>query len=245
MDESYSQCIRQFADQQTVGNTGTSGGDVAAIAELLFSSLGNSFFSDRSMNIEEAAQYVAENHLDDSDLSQWNDQKDCVPILRLNEKQWPLVHTLELNMFYDDGEGFIDLGLDNVFKFDEQGGILGINDGTWLAANGQRAELILVFDNDTPYGFAAGVQTVYKGGETDTAAKNQSGLQPGDVLEFLCDCYSYNGDYQDSYLPGEPLTVTEEALTISNVPLNGPTRAACRITDLYNRPHWTQTVLSK
>lgn len=292
MDESYGQCIRQFADQQTVGYAGTSGsaspigallgavgsgtssGDAAAIAELLFSSLGNSFFSDRSMNIEEAAQYVAENHLDDSDLSQWNDQKDGVPILRLSEKQWSLVHTLELNMFYDDGEGFIDLGLDNVFEFDEQGGLLGINDGTWLAVNGQpvayyhmstvddgenytitgrvpvlhngqRAELILVFDNDTPYGFVAGVQTVYKGGETDTVAKNQSGLQPGDVLEFLCDYYSYNGDYQDSYLLGEPLTVTGEALTISNVPLNGPTRAAYRITDLYNRPHWTQTVLSE
>ena len=32
-------------------------------------------------------------------------------------------------------------------------------------------ELILVFDNDTPYGFVAGVQAVYKDGETDTVAK--------------------------------------------------------------------------
>ena len=105
--------------------------------------------------------------------------------------------------------------------------------------NGERSELILVFDSDTPYGFVAGVQRVYKDGETDTVAKNQESLQPGDVLEFVCDYYTYDGDYQDSYLIGEPITVTGETLTISNVPLEGSTRAAYRITDLYNTPHWT------
>ena len=29
---------------------------------------------------------------------------------------------LELNLFYDDGEGYIDLGLDNTFDFDGEGG---------------------------------------------------------------------------------------------------------------------------
>ena len=36
----------------------------------------------------------------------------------------------------------------------------------------------------TPYGFVAGVQAVYKDGETDTVAKAQETLQPGDILEF-------------------------------------------------------------
>ena len=40
-------------------------------------------------------------------------------------------------MFYDDGEGFIDLGLDNVYEFDEDGALKGEYDGTWLAINGQ------------------------------------------------------------------------------------------------------------
>ena len=48
--------------------------------------------------------------------------------------------------------------------------------------------------------------------------------------------------YHDSYLMGAPITVTEEELTISNVPLIGSTRAAYRLTDLYNVPHWTPTV---
>ncbi len=163
--------------------------------------------------------------------------------------------------------------LDNVYDFDEAGGLLGINEGTWLAVNGQpvayyhtatvddgtnytitgrvpvlhngsRAELILVFDNERPGGFVAGVQSVYLNGETDTVAKNQTGLQSGDVLEFLCDYYSYDGDYQDSYLLGEALTVTEEELVISDVPLEGSTRAAYRFTDLFDQHYWTPVLPS-
>lgn len=42
-------------------------------------------------------------------------------------------------------------------------------------------------------------------------------------------------EYHDSCLLGDPLTVTEEPLTISNVPLDGATRAAYRFTDLYGK----------
>ena len=64
-------------------------------------------------------------------------------------------------------------------------------------------------------------------------------MQPGDSLEFICDYYTYDGDYRDSYLIGDPLTVTEDELTISNVPLIGQTQASYRFTDIYNHPHWT------
>ena len=293
MDESYSRCIRQFADQQTIGaagthaqgtpigalsgifGTGNPGGDAEGISELLGLVLGSGFFSDRSLDMEEAAQYVADHHLDDWEL-EWQDsgKGDASSVLRLTEKQWSMVHALELNVFYYDGEGYIDLGLDNVYEFDENGALKGEYDGTWLAIdgqpvayyhmstvddgenytitgrvpvlhNGQRSELILVFDNDNPYGFVAGVQAVYKDGETDTVAKAQEALQPGDVLEFICDYYVLDGtgmQYQDSYLIGEPLTVTGEALTISNVPLEGTTQASYRITDLYGQHHWTRTL---
>lgn len=131
--------------------------------------------------------------------------------------------------------------------------------------NGQRSELILVFDDETPYGYVARVQAVYKEKAaskkgpysyvawdqivytTDTVAKAQEALQPGDVLEFICDYYTLNGSgiqYQDSYLPGDPLTVTEEELTISNVPLVGNIRAAYRFTDLYGSHCWTNALPS-
>lgn len=91
----------------------------------------------------------------------------------------------------------------------------------YLTENRSRAELILVFDSERPQGFAAGIQTIYTGGETETAAKSQTGLQPGDTLELLCDYYSYDGDCLDSYHLGGPMAVTEDPLEISNVPLEG------------------------
>ena len=222
--------------------------------------------------MEGAEEYLAEHRFADEALV-WSTGEDGVPVLRLSEEQWGLVQALELNLFYDDGEGYIDLGLDNVFEFDDAGGLLGVNDATWLAVNGQpvayyhtstvddgvnytitgrvpvlhngsRAELILVFTNDQPHGFVAGVQTVYTGGETETIAKSMTGLESGDTLEFLCDYYSYSGVYQDSYLLGDPLTVTEEDLIISDVPLEGSTRASYRFTDLYDKHHWTPVVPS-
>ena len=290
MDKGYVQCIRQFADQQAIGQAGTGGnaspigslmnmmgsgspgGDAEGIYQLLFSTLGSGFFSDRGIDMEEAAQYVAENHLNEWD-TEWLDNGEGVPVIRLSEEQWGLMHSLDLNLFYDDGEGYIDLGLDNVFEFDEQGGLLGkaelaqswlaiegqpvayyhtatVDDGTSYTItgrvpvlhNGVRSELILAFDNDQPHGYVAGVRTVYHDGRTDTVAKSQSQLQPGDTLEFLCDYYSYDGDYQDSYLLGEPLTVSEQGITISNVPLEGSTRATYRFTDLYGRIHWTPVI---
>ena len=66
----------------------------------------------------------------------------------------------------------------------------------------------------------------------------------------MCDYYGYGENagpledfhYFDSYLLGEPLTVTEEELVISNVPLEGKVRASYRFTDLYNNQFWTAAI---
>ena len=298
MDGDYTRCIRQYASMAASGQaasggtasplpalTGASGGsaDADMVAALLGEFLsggfgrvsgltdGNTgFLSDRAMSEEDTARYL-EDHRFPAEAMEWQAGAGGVPALYLDEEQWKTVQALELNLFYDDGEGYIDLGLDNVFEFDDKGGLLGKNDGIWLAINGQpvayyhtatvddgtnytitgrvpvlyngsRAELILVFDNENPHGFVAGVQSVYLDGETDTAAKSQTELPPGGTLEFLCDYYSYDGDYQDSYLLGEPLTVTEEALVISDVLLEGRTQAAYRFTDLYGQHYWTPVI---
>lgn len=66
----------------------------------------------------------------------------------------------------------------------------------------------------------------------------------GDTLEFLCDYYSYGGDYQNSYLLGDPLTVSGGELTVIDIPLNGRTLTAYCFTDLYNQRHWSPAVPS-
>ena len=53
--------------------------------------------------------------------------------------------------------------------------------------NGERVELILVFDNDNPYGFVAGASKQYnEETETMTIAKNLVEISNGDKIDFLC-----------------------------------------------------------
>ena len=228
------------------------------------------FLSGRSLSVEDTAQYLAENRLD-ADALVWQTNAQGQPVIALSEEQWGLVQGLELNMFYDDGQGFIDLGLDNVFDFDANGALVGETDGTWLAINGQpvayyhtnttddgenytisgyvpallndeRVELVLVFDNDNPYGYIAGARTVYTDGETDTQAKGLTELEVGDKLDFICDYYGYDGSYLDSYFLGDQMTVTD-TMEISNVDIGREyVSATYRFTDLYNQHYWTAPI---
>jgi hypothetical protein len=300
MDESYTKCIRQFASlavsgQAASGGTasplpsllgavlgGSAGGGGDMVSSLLGAFLGGGFdrvagltadntefLSDRAMSEEDTVQYLTENRFPDEALV-WQNNEDGFPALRLNEAQWGLVQDLDQNLFYDDGEGYIDLGLDNSFWIEEDC-LVGVRENTALAINDQPvayyrtstvddgttyfitgrvpvlyngvySELLLEFSGERNIGHVVGVRTVYRDGETGTVAKNQYEIQAGDVIEFVCDYYSYDGDYQDSYLLGEPLTVGEEGLTVSDVILEGRTQVTYRFTDLFGQHHWTPPV---
>ena len=244
------------------------GGNVGNISGLTSQNTG--FLSNKGMDEEAMAQYLAQNRFAAENLV-WNTDENGNTVMRLEKEQWDLVQTLEMNLFYDDGEGYIDLGLDNVFSFNDNGELLAPDGSTWLAIdenpvayyhvstvddgenymitgrvpvlyNGKRAELLLSFDNENPYGWIAGVRMIYSEEETETVAKSDLELQEGDVLEFLCDYYGYDGEYQDSYLMGEPLIVGTEELMISNVPLDGKTKATYRFTDIYQQHYWTEAL---
>ena len=261
-------------------SSSSSGGSADIIGSLLSSFLNNrgniegldrgnvDFFSESAMDTDAMATYLSQNYFDASALV-WTENSAGQRVLHLSEEQWSLVHSLEMNMFYDDGEGYVDLGFDNVFEFDKNGDLLGETDRTWLAINGQpvayyyldtmddgtnysitgrvpallngdRVDLILVFDNANPQGYIAGARTVYTEGETETVAKAMGALQVGDKLDFLCDYYSYNGEYMDSYYLGEQMTVTDNML-ISNVDVGeGDVKVTFRFTDIYNQQYWTE-----
>ena len=259
------------------GSTSNSGSDMVSqmLGSFLSGQLSNivgmdksntAFLGERAMSDDAMAQYLSDNYFDAANLM-WTENAAGQRVLSLSEKQWSLVHTLELNMFYDDGEGFIDLGLDNVYDFDETGALIGDTDRTWLAINGQpvayyymdtvddgtnytitgyvpallngeRVELMLVFDNENPYGYIAGARPVYED-ETETVAKGLTEINVGDTLDFICDYYSYEGEYQDSYFLGEQMVVTEN-MEISNVDVGeGKVRVTYRFTDIYNQQYWT------
>ncbi|MCQ2507151.1 MAG: clostripain-related cysteine peptidase, partial [Dorea sp.] len=221
---------------------------------------------DDGLEAEDMAEYLLSNQFNPSALI-WQDKYDNAQVISLPEAQWELVTDLALSAYYDDGEGYVDLGCDNVFNFDEDGDLVGSIDGTWMAINGQtvayyydstvddgenytitghvpamlngeRVNLLLVFDNENPYGYIAGANYDYEE-EVDVVAKNLVELEEGDTLDFLCDFYSYDGEYEDSYYLGDQMVVTD-SMEISNVELEKEKFSPMyRFTDIYNQTYWT------
>lgn len=225
-------------------------------------------FIDKSI-VESQVEYLTDNQFDTSNLLWESDGKSQV--MKLKEEQWDLIQTVELNVFADDGEGYIDLGLDNVYEFDDNGNLCGNYDGTWMAINGnivayymmsaeeheegytitgrvpvmlngEQADLILTFTRDNPDGEVIGARPVYSQQETDTVAKGLVDLEEGDTIDFLCDYYTYEQEFQDNYYLGEQMTV-EGDLEISSIQLEDVDwLASYRFTDIYNNHYWTPTM---
>ncbi len=311
MDDSYSKVIQQYAQVSSAGQSYygssygggsgspfpmlsgsgsySSGGGSDMTTELLTQLLGSFLsagadagFSARSLPAETIVESLEDSHFA-ADSLVWTTRDDGKHILTLTQDDWDKVSGLDLNVFYDDGTGYIDLGMDNSFAFTEDGALIGETDRTWTAINGQpvayyhtdtlddgetwtihgyvpallngeRVKLLLVFDEETPYGYVAGAEYEYKNGETETVAKamvpetvgedgepveRESFLKPGDVLDFLCDYYSYEGEYQDSYMLGDQMVIGDD-VEISYVYLDdAPIKVTYRFTDLFGGEFWT------
>ena len=297
MDDSYAKCIRQFASLETSGQiaaggsssplaslfggmSGGSSGSADIIGSLLSGFLGGG--GDRSIDgldqsntdfmseqpLDNTADYLALNYFDANALT-WN-ETDGKYKMSLTADQWKMVHTLDKNVFYDDGTGYVDLGLDNVYDIDGND-LIADTDRDWLAVNGQvvayyhtdtvengdkytisgyipamlngdRVKILVIFDQDHKDGYIVGAETDYRNNETDTVAKSVTELTDGDKIDFLCDYYTYDGDYEDSYYLGETLTVNG-TLKLSNVDVgDGAVKITYCFTDVYNQEYWSEAI---
>ena len=279
VDTEYSDCIREFAGMQGAGQAaggmsspvsmlGGGSADGMQSLEAILSLVSGLSTSGRSISDEDAADFVFENQLDASKLV-WQDNGKGDKVISIPADQWALVHDLNLNLFVDDGEGYIDMGLDNLFDVDENGNLVADLSGTWVSINdqpvayyhtdtveedgdaytvtgyvpamlnGERVKLILIYDDENPWGYIAGADLNYDPSVTETQARGLVELQPGDTLEFLCDYYAYDGSYLDSYYLGEPMTVTED-MKISDTLLDSKCLVMYKFTDIYNNNYWSE-----
>ena len=245
--------------------------------------------------MEAQTSYLADNRFDANLV--WVNGSDGYPEMQLTDKQWSLVQDLLLNVWIDDGEGFIDLGLDNVYGFKDNGALAGVFSGAWPAINGQpvayyyvdtvddgedytitgripcllngdRAEILMNFTDENPNGEIAGVRWIYPdlADESLVAAKGLSDeviLTDGSTtltIDFICDYYSYEGEYVDSYMLGDAMKIkgtatTDEdgasvtvfklndVLTFSDVYINTEYASATyRFTDIYGQQYWTPVI---
>lgn len=249
------------SENDNYGGYSGSNGDYGSLEDLLGSFLGDrSLASGKILNgltadntdwidtalIKAKAKAVSEKTFNTKNL-QWTN-KDGTPVLKLANDQWNLISKVELSVFLNDGSGYIDLGLDNLYSFDKDGDLVGKWDGTWLALNGQivpyylvssasndngytvigripamlnndQVEILVKFTADEPNGTILGARKVYdKTNETMTKARGLISISDGDVIQPLCDYYGLNGTYSDSYKMGDPITVSGD-LAVSNVAL--------------------------
>ena len=236
----------------------------STIAEGLSTSL-LGFLTDRSMSDADMADYLANHYFDSSKLV-WS-KVGGKNVISLANDQWDMVKDIELNVMYDDGEGFIDLGMDNILNYDSNGNLIGDYDNSWLAinghvvayyhvstsgsthtgyvpafVNGKRAQIEITFDQQNPYGIITGLRFTYTG-ESDTEAKAMIGLEQGDEIQPICDYYDYDGNYKDSYYLGDAFTLGK-TIELANVTINDDDHliATYCFTDIYQEKYWTPKV---
>jgi len=311
LDDSYTQCIKDFASVETAGQavyggsdtqmtslfdmlTGTSSGTGSSssqssqgqyttisseelVAEILGSLLGGRSIPEVGLSEDETGfineevikanqKYISKNQFEAANLF-WQD-KNGKSVLSLSEDQWALIQNIELNVFVDDGKGYIDLGLDNVFDFDDEGNLLRDYDKTWLCINGQpvayymvssegtsddyritgripaylngeKVYLVACFTDEVPNGEILGAMRWYDPEtETETMAKGLTEINSGDEIDFICDYYTYDKKLKTEYLLGDPLTVSGELEISNKVMDNEDFIASYRFTDIYENAYW-------
>lgn len=232
-----------------------------------FGGILSDLFKNSSITSDKAAEYISKNHFDASKLV-WTQNANNENVIAIPESQWELVESVDLSVFYDDGTGYIDLGLDNVLNYDDKGNLIGSYDGSWLAINGQvvsyyhtdstesedgsysysgyipvmlngtRAELLVSFTNEYPNGTINGARFVYTG-ESDTVAKDLVALTTGDKIDFICDYYTYDGEYKDTYYIGQTMQLGD-TIEIGNIAIDSTkAKPAYKFTDIYQQQYWT------
>ncbi len=275
LDSDYSACIREFAGVQGAGQA-AGGGDAFSLLgggeqqssfdlDSILSFVSDMGLGSRSLSDEETAKYVYEHQLDQTLLT-WKKGSQGYYI-ELPEEQWELVQSVDLSLYVDNGQGYLDMGLDNVYTFDDKGNLVADADGTWLSINsqpvayyhidtvdygddytitgrvpaelnGERVNLILLFTDEEPYGYIAGADPDYDDSVTETVSRGLVEIKDGDKVDFICDCYDYNGNYRGSYYLGDTWVVNGKP-QISNTEVGAGYTAMYKFTDIYDNSCWT------
>ena len=230
------------------------------------------FLKDSGMSTSQISSYIAQHHFDTKYLN-WVEE-DGKYLIDMPDKQWDMIHLADKNVLLDDGEGYIDLGLDNLLDYDEKDRMVANTEVRWIALNNQvvpyyhtetlmdgddviaiygyipalltnsevekeRVQLLVEFPDGTAPGRVVGVLRDYQGGAQSLSA--------GDKLDFVCDYYSYEGEYIDSYMFGDPMTVTDPSnLKVTDWMITDATvKITYVFTDMYQQEYWTPAIMKK
>lgn len=308
MDSSYSNCLSRFASLAAGGQIATgssthqsdslfgsfSGGSSSSGlldlflggggggGDLLGSILGGRSLSDPENEwfdkdlVESYYGYYDDHAIYQEDMKLVNSgSKMC---LELSDDQWAMVKGIQVNVMVDDGEGYIDLGMDTYYGAIPTSGKLEIDYGMEQIAldghpvayyivsesddeghyssvgkvpallNGELVDIIIVVDDEDPameYGCVIGARKMYEDDETDTLARGLIKLKDGDKIEFLFDYYSYDMDYDSSYVMKDNTLIVDGEIEVDDIDMKKEgykCLVSYCITDIYGNEFWTEFV---
>lgn len=189
-------------------------------------------------------------------------------VLSLPEEDWDKITTIEQVVLFDDGEGYIDLGADNVYEFDDEGDLLVEFDNTWVALDGETVCFTFAAENyETDDWYTYGTVPALINGQVGTIvvqwdAQHEDGIvlgyqreaasllasrgpvafQEGDTVQYACDYYQYDGSFDGTYKWGDPFTY-QKPFTVSYEDIGlGDCVVVYRLTDLYGNQYETEPV---
>lgn len=218
--------------------------------------------------IESNASYYDEYDFDDSELEITD--KGEYYALELSDEDWEVVSSITCQVFLDDGEGYIDLGNDNYYEFDEDGDLKVDFDTVWVSIGGQTVswevieetdeytkgivqatlndelvDLIIYWENDSEEGEIVGIQPSTEYGNTSMFSKGIYELEEGDRLSFVFDYYTYDGEYDASYILGDELVIDSNTdLSVRYMDTEETDfYIYYKIIDIYGNEYYTEAVV--
>ncbi len=201
------------------------------------------------------------------------DEKGDSYVLSLTDEEWEEITRIELQALLDDGEGYIDLGSDNVFEIDADGDLLIEFDYTWVTLDGftvpfyvedeqnisddnwstygmvpaylngeQYIEIIVTWTNEEPLGYVAGYRVPTEIGAP--AGKGLFQFEQGDTIEYVFDYYTYDWEYDGSYIIGDVYTYSGGDIAVSYDDVGDLDAVVYFVLyDVYNNIYETEAVL--
>ncbi len=189
-------------------------------------------------------------------------------ILELSDEDWDIITSITSVVFYDDGEGYIDLGSDNYYETTENGDLIISFDNTWISLdnqivpfyvieetdklikaivpsylNDELVNLVIVWDEKNPNGKVTGAIPVEDYGNNTTETRRFIEIKKYDKIEFIFDYYTYEGEFENSYIIGEPLIVGDDIKIEYQDVGEGEILIYYQITDIYNNEYYTEAVI--
>ena len=114
-----------------------------------------------SLFVSRLSSYYEETALNSDDL-EVEDKGDYF-VLHLSKNDWEKITKVESVVWYDDGKGYIDMGVDSYYELDSNGDLKVEFDGIWLAINGDNIHYEVIEHTDNyEKGFVPGSQRFSK-----------------------------------------------------------------------------------